>query len=615
MTLDVRKKLFLTAALSLLALIGLCAFALNLLFQTMVQDRIVGLRHVTSLGLSVAETFYAREQSGELTAAEAQQAAAAVIGKLKYSADSYLFVNNSRAVRVVFPPNPKAVGQNTWNVVNPQGIYLNRVMAQRAVAGNPAPLFYTFPKPGQSVNLWKVAVVRYFAPWDWVIGTGVYLDDVHRDFIAQLWEFASFTLPILLVICGVALWVSRSIALPMRALADQTNRLVEGDLSVAVTGTKRRDEIGVLAAAIHAFKTAALEKRALEAEAAETRRIADGARAQAEAAKAETTANLASVVEAFAGALAKLAQGDLTQRIDRPLSADYETLRHNFNAAIDQLHALISDVAANTDAIRIESGQIARASDDLARRTEQQAASLEETSAALNQVTTTVKQTAAGAGEAQSVVKTARLDAERSGEVVASAMAAMDGISRSSGQISQIIGVIEEIAFQTNLLALNAGVEAARAGDAGRGFAVVASEVRALAQRSADAAKEITQLIRNAEDQVKSGVGLVADASKALTRIASQVSDINGIVTTIAASARDQSASLDEVNVAVNQMDRATQQSAAMVEESTAAAAGLAHTAATLSSRIKRFKLAATTVTASATRPRVMVQAQESVPV
>jgi methyl-accepting chemotaxis protein len=232
-------------------------------------------------------------------------------------------------------------------------------------------------------------------------------------------------------------------------------------------------------------------------------------------------------------------------------------------------------------------------SNDLSKRTEQQAASLEETAAALDQITATVKKTAEGATYARNVVAAAKTDAENSGQVVGQAVTAMGEIEQSSHQISSIIGVIDEIAFQTNLLALNAGVEAARAGDAGRGFAVVASEVRALAQRSAEAAKEIKALISASSTQVAAGVSLVGETGKALQRIVSQIAEINGVMIDIAASAQEQATGLNEVNAAVNQMDQVTQQNAAMVEESTAAGFALASEAEELSRMMSQFKVGA----------------------
>ena len=299
----------------------------------------------------------------------------------------------------------------------------------------------------------------------------------------------------------------------------------------------------------------------------------------------------ALVVSETARALSSVADGDLTARITAAFNGDYEQLKSDFNNAMQRLEAAMSEIASNTTTMRSGASEISQAADDLSRRTEQQAATLEETAAALDEITATVRKTAEGASRAGQVVEGARGDAERSGEVVTRAIAAMGDIERSADQISQIIGVIDEIAFQTNLLALNAGVEAARAGEAGKGFAVVASEVRALAQRSAEAAKEIKSLISASTTQVKSGVGLVGETGQALTAIVGRVQEINGLMVEIAASAQEQSTALSEVNTAVNQMDQATQQNAAMVEQSTAASHSLTQETEQLTRLVGRFRL------------------------
>ena len=289
--------------------------------------------------------------------------------------------------------------------------------------------------------------------------------------------------------------------------------------------------------------------------------------------------------------LSRLSANDVRHGIDRPFGPSFEQLRLDFNRANENLRAALEQIARGSVAIQAGSAEIATASDDLSKRTEQQAASLEETAAALDQITATVNKTAEAAGHAKEVVTAASQSAEKSGQVVQDAMAAMGAIERSAGEISQIIGVIDEIAFQTNLLALNAGVEAARAGEAGKGFAVVASEVRALAQRSADAAKQIKKLISTSTAQVASGVELVGETGRALTRICGQVAEISGIVAAISSSAKEQATGLAEVNTAVNQMDQITQQNAAMVEESTAASRSLADEAGELSALVARFSL------------------------
>ena len=296
-------------------------------------------------------------------------------------------------------------------------------------------------------------------------------------------------------------------------------------------------------------------------------------------------------VNRIAGGLSRLSEGDLEQRIDEPFIPTLDQLRLDFNGSLETLERSMLAISANAQAIRSGVGEITTAADDLSRRTEQQASSLEQTAAALEEITATVKRTAEGANHARDVVASAKIDADKSGEVVRGAMNAMAGIEKSSKQISQIIGVIDEIAFQTNLLALNAGVEAARAGDAGRGFAVVASEVRALAQRSAEAAREIKGLISASTAQVDQGVTLVRQTGDALERIVSQVVEINGVITDIAASAHEQATGLQQVNSAVSEMDKVTQQNAAMVEETTAASHALSRETVELAQLIGRYQI------------------------
>ena len=298
-------------------------------------------------------------------------------------------------------------------------------------------------------------------------------------------------------------------------------------------------------------------------------------------------------VNQIARALERLADNDLSYRMRGAIDPQFTGVRDDFNVAVAALDETMSAVAAATLNVNAGANEISSASDDLSRRTEQQAASLEETAAALDQITATVRRSAEGARQASTAASDARVDAAKSGEIVGEAVAAMDGISDSSTQINQIIGVIDEIAFQTNLLALNAGVEAARAGEAGRGFAVVAQEVRALAQRSADAAKEIKVLIANSASQVERGVKLVGDTGRALLSIVQKVGQIDTLISEIAQSSREQATGLGEVNVAVNQMDQVTQQNAAMVEEATAAATNLRVEAADLERLIARFNVSA----------------------
>ncbi|MBX5158423.1 PAS domain-containing methyl-accepting chemotaxis protein [Rhizobium sp. NZLR1b] len=298
-----------------------------------------------------------------------------------------------------------------------------------------------------------------------------------------------------------------------------------------------------------------------------------------------------SAISLLAGALRQLSEGDLTRTVDTPFVPSMEQLRQDFNTAVRGLAETMKTIGENASAIAAGSSEIGGSADSFSKRTEQQAASIEETAAALEEITTTVNDSSRRADEAGRLVAVTKQGAEQSGVVVRNAVAAMDQIEQSSREITNIIGVIDDIAFQTNLLALNAGVEAARAGEAGKGFAVVAQEVRELAQRSAKAAKEIKALINTSSDLVKNGVGLVGQTGKALEQIVTQVGDINGNVVAIVEASKEQATGLKEINQAVNTLDQATQQNAAMVEESTAASHNLAKEAEMLRVLLARFRL------------------------
>jgi methyl-accepting chemotaxis protein len=383
-----------------------------------------------------------------------------------------------------------------------------------------------------------------------------------------------------------------AIVRPVVGMNSAMRSLAEGDTTVDVPGRGRKDEIGQMAKAVEVFRQAAITNKQLEAEAVANREKAEAESARLTAqAEAAAQARLNEATAGLAAGLKRLAAGDLSFKLTEPFAADFEPLRHDLNGAVEQLGRTLNAVARATTAIDGGSQEISRGADDLSVRTEQQAASLEETAAALDEITANVSNSSGRADEARAVAVQANASASESGEVVSKAVDAMGKIETSSNEVSNIIGVIDEIAFQTNLLALNAGVEAARAGEAGKGFAVVAQEVRELAQRSAKAAKEIKELIRNSSLEVQNGVKLVSDTGRALKTIEGYIVTINDHMDSIATSAREQSVGLGEVNTAVNQMDQVTQRNAAMVQETSAAGATLAQESTKLREIIGQFVL------------------------
>ncbi|PPJ47070.1 methyl-accepting chemotaxis protein [Rhizobium sp. KAs_5_22] len=344
-------------------------------------------------------------------------------------------------------------------------------------------------------------------------------------------------------------------------------------------------------AAVEAATSAERKTMTMAEQARQADEHAEQMRAEREQEKAREAEAVDFVVMKLDEALSQLAAGNLSHRISQEFKGELDKLRSSFNTSVEGLESVISQVSQVVRIIRDGTGQIGDANHDLSARTERQAASIEETASALSNVTETVQQTAKVAENVGRLVEHARNGAERSGSIVTNAVQAMGKIETSSREISQIINVIDEIAFQTNLLALNAGVEAARAGEAGKGFAVVAQEVRELAQRSANAAKDIKALINASGAEVKNGVGLVDQTGEALHTIANEVTAISVEVEKIVRSAREQSTGLTEIDAAIGQIDRNTQQNAAMVEESSAAIQSLANEASALEQLMVRFQI------------------------
>ena len=367
--------------------------------------------------------------------------------------------------------------------------------------------------------------------------------------------------------------------------------LAAGDLTAAVPHQTFRNEIGDLARALEVFREGALQKIAVEQNAAKTSELVELERAEREVAKEAAARAQDKAVATLGNCLKRLSGGDLTLQIDTGFEGSLDNLRHDFNASVGRLGATMRQLCDEISSIQASSSEMRSAADDLSRRTEQQAASLEETSAALEEIMVTVRGSSAKADEASSVAETARKGTEESSKVVSDAIAAMRNIEAASKEISNIINVIDEIAFQTNLLALNAGVEAARAGEAGKGFAVVAQEVRELAQRSANAAKDIKVLIHKSGEAVAGGVSLVEQTGKALTDISVHVATISDKIASIASGAREQSLALAEVNIAIGELDQFTQMNAGMVEETTAVSHRLTESSGKLVSLIGRFDI------------------------
>lgn len=400
-----------------------------------------------------------------------------------------------------------------------------------------------------------------------------------------MWGAGLFSLVLAM---AIALFMVRSVARPMMQVAQAMARLARGESDTHLKLAKTDNEIGEMIGALQVFQNNDRARINAEAEADRERQQAENLRLEREAERMTEAQAMEHAFRQISGSLDSLSKGDLTARIGA-VDARYEGIRDHFNSAVSTLEEAIDAVILSVGTIQSGLFEISSASNDLARRTEQQAASLEETVAALGEVASGINSTADGAGHAQKTVALAKTNAESGGVVVERAISAMSEIQDSSAKIGNIIGVIDEIAFQTNLLALNAGVEAARAGEAGKGFAVVAQEVRELAQRSASAAREIKGLISTSTAQVTTGVRLVDETGISLKEIYEQVGGMSAIIDKIAMAAREQAVSLREVSTAGDEMDKVTQQNAAMVEETTAASQTLVHETEKLSQMVGQF--------------------------
>ncbi|MCJ8238526.1 methyl-accepting chemotaxis protein [Peteryoungia algae] len=386
-------------------------------------------------------------------------------------------------------------------------------------------------------------------------------------------------------------YLNRKALAPLRAIEGYMGHLAGGDYSQDVPYVTRTDEIGAIANSVSVFRANAIERNQ-NREQREAAREQEIAREQAIAAeKMAEDQNRQMVIGRLNEGLTELAAGNLAFRIAEPFTDAYENLRVGFNTSLETLAGSLGEIASSTSVVRNGAAEMTNATENLSKRTEQQAATIEQTAAALDEVTATVKNATERANEANSMMAATRSGAERSAIVVKDAIAAMDEIANSSNQIGQIINVIDEIAFQTNLLALNAGVEAARAGDAGKGFAVVAQEVRELAQRSASAAKEIKTLVTTSSSHVSNGVSLVNQTGTALIEIEGQVLKVTDLIGEIVTASKEQSIAISEINSSVNQMDRVTQENAAMAEQTTAACRALSDEAQSLDGVVVRFKL------------------------
>ncbi|RCX10742.1 methyl-accepting chemotaxis protein [Extensimonas vulgaris] len=509
--LTIAAKLRLMTALASLILVAISGYFLFEEYQITRAGREIAVRQTVEVAHSILGWAQQLEARGTYTRAQAQQLALQTLQAARYSGKEYFWVQDMQPRVLMHPFKPELNGQDASHIQDPDGKPIFVLFVRRAQQSDGGGFVtYQWPKPGEDQPVPKISYVKAFAPWRWVVGSGVYADDLRKNFLASLWR----TLIVVALAVAVNLLLARNVQQSVVRGLDKAVRVARAisqrDLTQQVT-VKGRDEISHLLAAMKAMSE------------------------------------------------------DLTQ-----------TLRGVRQAAEQLAHT---------------SAEIASGNQDLSSRTESTASNLEQTAASMEELTGSVTQNAEAARRAARCAETANEVATQGGEAVAQVVHRMEDIRASSRQIADITSVIDSIAFQTNILALNAAVEAARAGEQGRGFAVVASEVRTLAQRSAQAAREIKTLIENSVQQVEAGGAQAALTGQTMERVVAAVQEVHTLIQEITTATGEQSNGIAQVNVAVSELDRMTQQNAALVEESAAAAQALREQAMQLLESVQRFKL------------------------
>ncbi|MDR3517161.1 MAG: cache domain-containing protein [Azospirillaceae bacterium] len=507
-SLGISKKLLMAVVFALIGFSTVSGFALKVLYDSMVQDRIAKVKSITEFSVSILANYQHRVETGELDLAKAQAMATAEIDALRYDGNNYMFAYTKEGIAILLPANHDAVGKNRLATADASGVpYVQRFLEAGQAGGGET--FFHFPRLGSKEALAKVAYNLPFAPWGWVIGTGVYIDDVDTAFTRVAWRFAGIVGVITLATAILVFLLARHVAVPLVRLDGVTRRLAENDLTVEVPDTGRRDEIGSLAGSIRRLRDVAREAEALRA-----RQAADKQRAEDEK-------------RAVALRMADNLEGGVKQVAD------------NISSATHRMETTATNLAQVAERAAGQTESVAAAAVQASANVQNVASAAEELSASILEISRQVQVSSSTTTEAVD-------ESQRANELVR-------GLADAADRIGQVVGLINQIASQTNLLALNATIEAARAGDAGKGFAVVANEVKHLANQTAAATGEIST-------QIAAVQGATGQAVTAITSINGTIGRINSIATGIAAAVEQQHAATAEISRNIQQAAEGTHQ-------------------------------------------------------
>lgn len=625
MALTISRKLLLLNAIGVAIISVIMVMDSFKLKQTVLEDEKRLIVTMTDSTIAILTEKAAAVDAGYLTVEEAKEQAKRAIGGIRYKNNDYMFAYDVEG-HMVMHPNEDLLGQNILDTADSNGVMLFVEMLNAGRAGGDF-VNYVWPRAGGDESFPKLSYARIFEPFGWVIGTGVYMDDVNDRVSGYLWTTLWIFLATMIAFAGTTAFIARSIRQPVLKLAEAVHDIRNGNIDNPISIVSQKDEIGGIAREVDDLRKTLIEKRLGDAEQermriemeqsrkqqeeeqerakiAKAKRIEQERRRAEEVEQAEMEARRLSdeersareaetrlVVSALANGLNSLSAGDLGCAIDVSFPSEYQQLRNDFNATVSTLADLIGSIMSATQSIGSGTGQIAASAGDLSKRTEENAATLETTATALNELSASVASATDAAQRANGLSQESNDKAKSGLQIAEETAAAMDKIRASAGEIATIVDLINGIAFQTNLLALNAGVEAARAGESGRGFAVVASEVRALAQRSSEAAEQINTLITTSSEQVSYGADLVDKTGEELREIVTSVDQISELVDKIAASSSEQSAGIKGVTSAILRLETDTQRNAAMSEESTAESVRLVGESRTLDELVQVFTL------------------------